>query len=440
MIKLQVFIDVVNVKVNLKPQLILLIKHLIITFKPEPKPIFKKAIITPPSIPKENITTGKSSGCLGQIVSLFIFVMAAGFFLTQCSPFTCMSLIDDYSETSEATKPVVTEPLPESVTTIEPEKQSSETTELVKSIEPEEESESLISCQFAWDYGIHGYTWEINIPEKTYQYFKGLPRPNTQNYSIYVANPLDDLYIEAIVEKLEAVCSDNGFSEYQTVEMVIAFVQSLPYTYDSVSTPYDEYPRYPLETLVDNGGDCEDSSILLASLLDKMGYGVVLVSFPNHIAIGIKGGENIQGSYYTHEDEKYYYLESTNTGWKIGQIPDEYKETSATIYSLKPVPIITHDWEVSVSLFTSSIDLTVTVENLGTATAKDVYIYAGFDLGDGTGWSLKESDKFDLASGYKVTSTLPLIPPPPGVHTRLMVWIVMEDIKVEESYSIWIDV
>ena len=41
----------------------------------------------------------------------------------------------------------------------------------------------------------------------------------------------------------------------EKVNLVITFVQSLPYTSDSVTTAFDEYPQYPMETLVEYGGN-----------------------------------------------------------------------------------------------------------------------------------------------------------------------------------------
>ena len=74
----------------------------------------------------------------------------------------------------------------------------------------------------------------------------------------------------------------------------------MPYTVDDETTPWNEYPRYPVETLFDRGGDCEDTSILTATILYEMGYDVALLILEddNHCAIGISGGEGVFGTYY----------------------------------------------------------------------------------------------------------------------------------------------
>jgi len=125
------------------------------------------------------------------------------------------------------------------------------------------------------------------------------------------------------------------------VSFALAFVQSMPYASDVVTTGYDEYPRYPIETIVDHGGDCEDTSILFSSIVRGMGYGTVLLKLEkdNHLAVGVRILENIVNNwnqyypltYYTAYGNMYAYCETTTEGWKLGQKPDELTSTTATI-------------------------------------------------------------------------------------------------------------
>jgi len=238
------------------------------------------------------------------------------------------------------------------------------------------------------------------------------------------------------VEKIQKAAHEAGFSEYETVEFAASFVQSLPYTDDSITTPYDEYPRYPVETLVDGGGDCEDTSILLASLIDKMGYGVVLIELPDHCAVGVKGGENVDGTYWEYKGSKYYYTETTNEGWEIGELPKEYENTPAHIYPMMPVPVLTHDWRLEGRGDTGELE--VTVYNLGTATAYNVSVLAGFDAGDDKLWNGQQSEYFQIQADHQVTVTLKLRVLL-GKHTRIVVQIGIDDILVDESHSEWVD-
>lgn len=306
--------------------------------------------------------------------------------------------------------------------------------------EPSLQSTEVINREFKWDYGDSQWAWTMQIPKELYDYYKGLPRSPTSNYSIYVTHPLDDSIFDKLVVSLKNNAQKKGFTEFQTVSFAAAFVQSLTYTSDSVTTGYDEYPRYPLETLVDNGGDCEDTAILTASLIRALGYGTVLLTFdkttegPGHVAVGVKGGEGIYGSYYEDNDSKYYYLETTSTGWEIGQIPDDYRDSSAHIYAMMPIPILTHDWTTEAKGLT--LELKVTVNNLGSAKAEDVYVYTGFDAGNDQVWNHQESPLFDVDVNGSMVATLYLTPPS-GKYTRLVIQIVYDGYAVDESFSKW---
>jgi len=309
--------------------------------------------------------------------------------------------------------------------------------DIAKVVQEAPSSNETITRHYDWQYGDSEWSWDVSIPGALYDYYKGIPRPPTRNYSVYVTHPLDDPYITHLVEKIKEAATKQGYDEYQTIELAIVFVQSLPYTVDSVTTPFDEYPRYPIETLVDGGGDCEDTAILLAAVINQMGYGVVLLGLPDHMAVGIKGGDDVYGTYWEYRGYKYYYLETTETGWGIGQLPDEYTGMSANIFAMVPVPIITHNWDLETDGYFARIK--VTVDNLGSATASGVYVLVGFDAGDNKIWNPAQSDPINLAPGMQATITLTLRPPPSGIHTRLVVQIVMGDESVDNSYSAWVD-
>jgi hypothetical protein len=302
-------------------------------------------------------------------------------------------------------------------------------------IEAARESTELIDRHYSWQYK-GTYTWDLKLPQVLYEYFKEIPRPPTENYSVYVTHPYDDEFIDALVNRLNEAADKSGFNELEKVELAIAFVQGLPYTSDSITTPHDEYPRYPIETLVDNGGDCEDTSILLASLLYSMGYGSILIVLPNHIGVGIKGSEGIYGSYYEYKGDRYYYIETTGEGWSIGQLPEEYENTSAKLYPMLPTPILDHDWDATIT--GNTLELEVTVRNLGTATAYDVFVLAGFDAGEDKIWNPEESESFNVEVNQQVTLMFNLRVPL-GKHTRLLIQISDDGYAVDESHSEWFD-
>jgi hypothetical protein len=305
--------------------------------------------------------------------------------------------------------------------------------ELISTINPSLES---INRHYSWQYSGMDWTWDLQIPESLYQYYAEIPRPPTNNYSVYITHPLDDITMDDLVSEFERVRQDNDFSELEMIEMVISFVQSLPYTADSVTTPFDEYPRYPLETLVENGGDCEDTSILLASLLHALEYETILIMFPDHVGVGILSGENISGTYYELNNDKYFYTETTGEDWPIGTLPPAYENVPASIYIMLPTPILVHEWDTTVD--GTILELEVTVQNLGSATADDVLIFAGFDTGEDMLWNSEKSEPFNLQVNQQVMVSFNL-QVPLGKRTRLVVQIIDDGHALDESYSEWVD-
>jgi len=200
-------------------------------------------------------------------------------------------------------------------------------------------SPDYYSKSYAWDYDGRHWTWDLNIPKTLYDAYKAVPvstrvRNGPAGYGFLTTT--DDYYVRMLAQKLNQTTSDLGYGSYDQVSFVLAFVQSLLYTSDSVTTGYDEYPRFPIETLVDDGGDCEDSAILFATITLIMGYGTIYINPPNHYAVGVLG-TNLRGACWEYPEgsnETYYYCETTGDNFKIGQLPAEFTGKKAYLYSI----------------------------------------------------------------------------------------------------------
>jgi hypothetical protein len=300
---------------------------------------------------------------------------------------------------------------------------------------PQTPPEGTIRKDFTWAYG--GETWAITlyIPEHLYEYYSGRTRLPTADYSVYVTHPLDDEYIATIIGEFDDIAAAEGYDDVQVVELVVAFVQSLPYTSDDVTTGFDEYARYPIETLVDGGGDCEDSSILTSAILDGMEYGAVLFNLPGHVGVGVDVDH--YGTYWLYEDVKYYYVETTGEGWEIGELPEAHQGQSATVYPIIPVPIITHDW--AGSTLSHRLTLVADIQNVGTGDAENFKLFVAYEGDEGEIWNAVESTFFALAVGEETTISL-VANEPRGVHTRIVVRVLdaWGDV-MDETHSTWFD-
>ena len=296
------------------------------------------------------------------------------------------------------------------------------------------QSDELVSLSYKWFYRTD-WTWETQIPRSLYDYYKQLPRLRTTNYSVYVSHPLDDEYIALLADEIKEAAANAAYTDYETVEFAAAFVQSLPFTDDSVTTPYDEYPRYPVETLVDNGGDCEDTSILLAAIVDKLGYGAVLIMLPQHVAVGVAGEDTIEGTYYKYDGRSFYYVETTGEGYRIGESPEEYSGARASVYPVQPVAILTHDYDATPK--GDQVGVQVTVHNVGTARSGRVAVSAGFASSEWV-FNAQESGIPPIEAGASATVSL-TVRIPQERHIRLLVQVFVDDVVVDESTSGWLD-
>jgi hypothetical protein len=201
------------------------------------------------------------------------------------------------------------------------------------------QTNGIYDKSFAWNYNGKYWTWNLSIPQTLYDSYKTVPASTrTANgpagYGFLTTT--DDYYIQILAQKLNETATQQGYNSFDKVSFVLAFVQSLPYTSDSVTTGHDEYPRFPIETLVDDGGDCEDTSILFATLTLIMGYGTVYINPTGHYAVGVLGN-NLRGTYWTHPENSnntYYYCETTGDNFKIGQLPEEFLGQKAFIYDI----------------------------------------------------------------------------------------------------------
>lgn len=140
--------------------------------------------------------------------------------------------------------------------------------------------------------------------------------------------------LQKLVREFERVT--RNWKPERKVNFVLAFVQSIPWTDDS-ETGYDEFYKYPGETIVECEGDCEDTSMLLASILSGLGFEVVLINLPGHIAVGVEG--NFRGYYYLYKNDKYFYCETTSRRYKLGMIRKDYENETAQIIRITTNPV-----------------------------------------------------------------------------------------------------
>ncbi len=120
---------------------------------------------------------------------------------------------------------------------------------------------------FRWVRNGEARTWDMLIPYDLYQDYKGRLRnsPYIDKYDDFVRDPEDD---PTLGDYALTLWNRAGQDQGEFIQETLAFVQgAIRYQADP---PGIDHPFYPLETLADGYGDCEDTAILYVSLLQEM--------------------------------------------------------------------------------------------------------------------------------------------------------------------------
>ena len=187
--------------------------------------------------------------------------------------------------------------------------------------------------RYVWNFKGKSYTILMTIDIEKYNSYDGKER-----YDIPRMVEEGRTTIGNLTREFQNVFKRHReWSKQDRVDFVLSFVQSLPYTLDDVTTGYDEFRRYAIETLIEGGGDCEDTTILVAAILRGLGEETAIIFTPGHIALGVSG--NFTGASVAYNGTKYYYCETTGTGWTVGTLPPSSGTTVTDIVPLTPSKI-----------------------------------------------------------------------------------------------------
>ncbi len=176
--------------------------------------------------------------------------------------------------------------------------------------------EAALEKEFVWESFGHKETLKVRLPAELETHYSSKPRH--YRYGSYITEDPGFELSAKLATAFQDRAKEEHLGEWEMVNMVVDFVQSLEY-----QSEVGEYPKYPVETLMDGGGDCEDTSILLAAILDKLGVDCIMLSPPGHMAVGV-AVEALDAKHYPYNGRSYYYVETTGTNWKIGAIPPTY--------------------------------------------------------------------------------------------------------------------
>ena len=144
----------------------------------------------------------------------------------------------------------------------------------------------------------------------------------TQSYRAMVQDPAQDSLYAGLLTETDKIRLQQKLSDDEYLELIAVYVQSLRY-----ETREQNPAKFPVETIVDRAGDCDDKSLLLAGLLSREGYPVALLLFgpESHMAVGVGSDD------YLYKNTGYTFVETTNYSF-VG-VPTDKLGGNLTLYS-----------------------------------------------------------------------------------------------------------
>ena len=172
-------------------------------------------------------------------------------------------------------------------------------------IEEEEEEGPWGDKVYSWTYNGEKFQTELFISKEAY---KNSNNPiGGYDISGYIIDDQDGT-VSLLASNLKRIAAQKEYSDRETVDLAVSFVQGLTYSPDKTSGHNTAYPRTPTVTLAEQTGDSKDLSILAAAVIDKMGYPAAVLSYPANnfggtyvpsaAALAVPGDSNKNGPVY----------------------------------------------------------------------------------------------------------------------------------------------
>ncbi len=194
----------------------------------------------------------------------------------------------------------------------------------------------ILACgnySFSWDYKGSTYTVSLRISLDDYNGYStsDVTRTNGNEDQMRAMVTYDDKYVKELAHQFDVLGA--SMDRLGKANLLLSYVQAIPYMYDSDLNGRNEYWKYPLETIADGAGDCEDTSILFCAIAKAMGYDTALMTLYASDIPGFTGAQNhcvgllsVDGvtayePYTTIDNVGYYFCETTSTGHDVGAIP-----------------------------------------------------------------------------------------------------------------------
>lgn len=154
--------------------------------------------------------------------------------------------------------------------------------------------------------------------------------------------------LDLITEMLFKIKVDNEIDNDRFAKLIVSYVQHIPYSLLVGKTCKQAAKNESIRKMIESGiecdenvyagiyspmefiknykGDCDTRTVFLYTLMKNIGYDVVIMNskYYKHSILGIRLVSS--GKYKKYRGKKYYVWETTNVGWRIGDLPAQYSK------------------------------------------------------------------------------------------------------------------
>ena len=177
------------------------------------------------------------------------------------------------------------------------------------------------------------YRLNVTVQQSLYDYY--VEKTHKLNSNTDFAKFVTPYALQPIASSLATIYADDE----DFTNGVLMIVHQIPY---EATGPV----KYPVETIVENKGDCDLFSYIAASIIKAHGLDVVLLYYETqaHMNIGVSLSHppydaRERAYYVTYNDVRYYVAETTGrdwqNGWRVGECPSELKNAQVQVITLE---------------------------------------------------------------------------------------------------------
>lgn len=201
-------------------------------------------------------------------------------------------------------------------------------------------SPKTITIEHQWTFIEEEWSMNITISIEDYAEAMGYTRSlfSPSSYGVFVTP--DQQAVVQIANYLMNESDSMNLIPTMRVWLAMTFVQSYSFADDDDTHGVANYANFPVETLVEGRGDCEDHAALFVSIVRAMGFDAIQIYMTDgavgHMSAGVVGIDVLPSisSYISYQGKQYWFCETAGQYYLPGLSPVNNLQE----WSVVPVP------------------------------------------------------------------------------------------------------